>query len=687
MKGRAVHFKVSFLIICLLASIWGKAFSAEDKPESAPPVVQAVMCSTPPVIDGKLDDPCWVEAYKSEDFWRVDKGEPSPERTRIYICYDKEALYVAFYCFHSQPGKIKAMQKKRGGIIREDDFVEIGLDTYHTRKECYWFDITAGGTQRDRIPGGSGTKVEWRGDWKGVAKIVGDGWTAEMAIPWKILRFPRKTTVMGICAGRNIPYRDIWVVWPNLVTRWNLEKMADLVGLELPEVRRLPVVIPYVLGIAQEGNKREISAGLNMKQSFTSGLTATFTLNPDFKTIENEVESIDFSYTELYISDRRPFFTEGEGFFPSSTMFYTRRIEDIDAGIKLFGRVGKAKVGILDAFDIKRRNDLSGKLSYDFTTDSGIWIGGVHTSKIDSSNANLGFGAYYDYRKERGGSYYSEFTFLRTVVGGRKGNISSVHFGRWPGRGMGGFRFWVDFEDVEEGYTSWTAFIPEKNYWRVGVRTGYRKRYDEGLLRYCGTRLYVQRVESHADTLMYQGISFGGNIGIRRFGSSGANVGLSYYERPPNIARTVYWGLSGNGDDIYQGGDLGVSFGRKAGADYLYMNLNQGYRATEDLSFKLRGELRRMREPSEEVEYRELVVLTGNYDITSEHGVGFRAVYRYDFTGGLRLRSVLGKGDLNVCLTYRQAVRSGMDIYLILGDPNAERTQKRLAIKLLRPLF
>jgi len=186
---------------------------------------------------------------------------------------------------------------------------------------------------------------------------------------------------------------------------------------------------------------------------------------------------------------------------------------------------------------------------------------------------------------------------------------------------------------------------------------------------------------------MYQGISFGGNIGIRRFGSSRANVGLSYYERPPNIDRTVYLGLSWNGDDIYQGGDLGVSFGRKAGADYLYMNLNQGYRATEDLSFKLRGELRRMREPSEEVEYRELVVLTGNYDITSEHGVGFRAVYRYDFTGGLRLRSVLGKGDLNVCLTYRQAVRSGMDIYLILGDPNAERTQKRLAIKLLRPLF
>ncbi len=691
MNDHAICFKIGFLAICLFSALsWGKVLYAESQSISTPPVIHTVVCGTPPVIDGNLDDPCWDEAYKCEDFWRTDKDkpEPSPERTRVYICYDKEALYVAFYCFDREPDKIRAMQKKRGGMIWQDDVAELGLDTYHTHKECYWFDITAGGTQYDQIPGGSGTKVEWRGDWEGASEIAEDGWVAEMAIPWKVLRFPKNTTVMGIYAARGIPHRDdIWVMWPNLGTNWDSNKMADLVNLELPEIKHPPVVLPHILGIAHQDHRREISAGLNVKQPFGSGLTASLTVNPDFETIEDEVESIDFSYTERYISDRRPFFTEGTGFFPGSSMFYTRRIEDIDAGIKIFGRTGKARVGVLDVADIGHRNDFSGKFQYDPTPNSGIWAGGVHTSKIDSSNGNLGFGGYYEYKKEKGG-YYSGFALLKTVVGNKKGNIFSADAGGWSGGARGSY-VEISFRDVGEGYTSWAAFIPEENYWRVGLNTGLWRRYDESFIKQYSTWVNVEKAHSHADTLMYQGVSFGGYIGIRKLNTSGGHIGLSYYERPPSIDRTVDLGLGWNEDDIHQKGSVGMSVGKKASADYLYMNLNQGYKPTENLSFKLRGEFRRMKEPSEDAEYKELVMLTGNYDLTSEHSIGLRILHRYDFGDGedARVWSIFGNGNLNVCLTYRQAVRAGTDIFLILGDPNEDRTQKRFAMKIIRPLF
>ncbi len=683
--------KISLLVVCLfLILAWGKAVYAGDQPGDAPPVVHALICSTPPVIDGNLDDLCWDEAYKALDFWRMDKDEPepSPEKTKFYICYDEEALYVAFYCFDSEPNKIKAMEKKRGGMIWQDDVVELGLDTYHTHKECYWFDITAGGTQFDQIPGGSGTKVEWRGDWEGKSRIVEDGWIAEMAIPWNILRFPKDATIMGIYAARGVPHRDnMWIFWPDLGPNWDSNEMADLIDLELPEVKYPPVILPYVLGITHKDYRREISAGLNVKQLFASGLTASLTFNPDFKTIEEEVESIDFSYTERYIADRRPFFTEGEDFFPGSSMFYTRRIEDIDAGVKLFGRTGKTRIGILDAVDVKHRNDFSSKFQYDPTSDSGVWIGGTHTSKIDSSNSTVGFGGYYTHKREKGG-YYSGFEFLRNIVGKKNGNIFSMDIEKWSS-GMGGLYFEANFKNVGEGYTNWTAFVPEENYWGVDLDTGFWKRYDERLLRQYNVWISLDKAKSHADTLMHQGVDLGGGISIRRLNRSEIYASLSYYERSSNVDRTVNLGLNWNEDDIHQNGNVELSIGEKAGADYLYMNLNQGYKATEALSFKLRGEIRRMKEPSEGTEYKELVILTGNYDFTSEYGIGLRLMHLCDFSNerDAGIWSVLRKGDFNICLTYRQAVRAGTDIFLILGDPNEDRTQKRFAVKIIRPLF
>jgi hypothetical protein len=61
------------------------------------------------------------------------------------------------------------------------------------------------------------------------------------------------------------------------------------------------------------------------------------------------------------------------------------------------------------------------------------------------------------------------------------------------------------------------------------------------------------------------------------------------------------------------------------------------------------------------------VVLTTTYDITDERTVSARLVR--------------GDGNTNVYAAYRQRVRRGTDILVLVGDPNADEWVSRLAVK------
>jgi len=65
-------------------------------------------------------------------------------------------------------------------------------------------------------------------------------------------------------------------------------------------------------------------------------------------------------------------------------------------------------------------------------------------------------------------------------------------------------------------------------------------------------------------------------------------------------------------------------------------------------------------------------VLIINYDITTERGLGTRIVYR--------------DGNYNAFVTYRQSVRKGIDVFIIIGDPNADKMQQRALVKAIIPI-
>ena len=102
-------------------------------------------CSQAPVIDGKLDDPCWKTALKLDKFHLRGKGSVD-FTTTVRITYDEKNLYLGFEC-GSPPGKksIVADVTKKSGRVFEDDSMEIMVDPFRTGDRYYHFIVNANG--------------------------------------------------------------------------------------------------------------------------------------------------------------------------------------------------------------------------------------------------------------------------------------------------------------------------------------------------------------------------------------------------------------------------------------------------------------------------------------------------------------------------------------------------------------
>ena len=352
------------LIAVLAPALSGRAWAAEDQQPNGkrtPPTVQAVYVDTPPTIDGQLDDACWSQASRLEGFFLPGLEQEVPEETIGLICVDDQAFYVAVICRDRTPDDIVAVETRRNGEIWNDDSVEFALDPWHGHKEMYSFLVTPRGTQVEFIPGGSATKIEWRGDWTAAATRTDDGWQAEIAVPFSVLRYRPGQQTFGFTIARQFAQERLWCVYPQMGTTYDPTLTADLAGIHPPTIEPRPILMPYVTADFGDFVGRRFDTGLDVQYHMPSGLTALASLNPDFKQIEEVVEPISFSYTERYLPEVRPFFTTGqEGFFPREHLLYTRRIEDFDVGVKLFGTIGADSIGLLDATTLGSENALAG---------------------------------------------------------------------------------------------------------------------------------------------------------------------------------------------------------------------------------------------------------------------------------------------------------------------------------------
>ncbi len=318
-----------------------------------------------PRIDGVLDNPIWEEkALKIEDFLQFtpkEKGIPT-QKTVAYLGYDYKNLYVAFRCFDSEQKKIRASITNRDNII-DDDWVAIFLDTFDEKRRAFSFIINPLGIQLDAIRTEEGGNDRMDESWDTVfysdGRIDDEGFTVEIAIPFKSIRFPdAEEKVWNVFLGRNIARSGEITTWPSLS-----RDIPGLICQSQPMVIRARVekgknfeVMPILTSLKTKDTKIDVQPGLNFKWGISSDLTMDLTVNPDFSHIEADAPQIEVNQRyALYYSEKRPFFLEGMEIFqfPNDGLdiVYTRRIIDPAGGAKLTGKVGRFTYGLLTALD------------------------------------------------------------------------------------------------------------------------------------------------------------------------------------------------------------------------------------------------------------------------------------------------------------------------------------------------
>jgi len=334
------------------------SLAASKKPLIIPKLSMA------PKIDGVLDNPIWEkEALKIENFHQFspkEMGEPS-EKTVAYLGYDEKNLYFAFRCYDSQPKKLRASITTRDNCL-DDDWILIFLDTFNEKRRAFTFFINPVGVQGDAVRTEEGGNDRMDTSWDTVFASEGEiddkGYTLDMSIPFKSLRFPDKENkVWGLTIARNIPRKGEVILWPEFSKSIPglLTQEADIVIQGKVEKGGNLEVMPIFTSLKRESQKVDLQPGANLKYGANSDLTADFTLNPDFSHIEADAPQIDVNLRyALRYPEKRPFFLEGMEIFqfPEIEMVYTRRIIDLLWGGKVSGKAGRFAYGVLSAYDL-----------------------------------------------------------------------------------------------------------------------------------------------------------------------------------------------------------------------------------------------------------------------------------------------------------------------------------------------
>ena len=351
------------------------------------PSVTATFANEPPRIDGQLDDAIWQRAAVITEFVQRSpvEGAPATEDTEVYIAFDSTHLYIAMYAHYSNPGMVRANRVDRDRASFSDDTISVYFDTFLDQQRAFVFTLNGYGVQGDSLMGGGrgggfrggpggGTPTgdrSWDVLFDSSGTPVDDGWTAEMAIPFKSLRYPSGDTHRwGFQIARSIRGKNetvVWSPWSRDVSGF-MPQMGLLDGLRGLSTSRNFEILPTVTAIqarsldtstgtsrGQFTEEQQPEGGLNFKYGLTSNLTLDFTYNPDFSQIESDRPQIEVNQRfPLFFSELRPFFLEGQEVFDIRgpvNLIHTRTIVDPRYGAKLTGKLGKTTLGVLVAND------------------------------------------------------------------------------------------------------------------------------------------------------------------------------------------------------------------------------------------------------------------------------------------------------------------------------------------------
>ena len=349
--------------------------------------------TTPPVIDGVLDDAVWATATPLVDFTQAEpfEGNAATEQTVVRILYDDKNIYVGVVNSDSDMSRIVQVDARRDSSLSGQDSFQIIFDTFHDRQNGFIFGTTPVGLQYDaqvrnegeqqanaaptlgRSGGGSGLglNVNWDGAWDVKTHIGEKEWTAEFIIPLKTLRYGPPPQTWGVNFARAIERKRELVYWSPVSRAFTITRLSmagEMTNLNVPAPRNFKIM-PFGVGSANRNftpgakTDRDASFGVDAKIGVTSSLNLDLTYNTDFAQVEVDEQQVNLTRFNLLFPEKRPFFLENRGMLASGKsgevdLFFSRSIGisndgfgtpvPIAGGARLTGRVGGVNVGLLN---------------------------------------------------------------------------------------------------------------------------------------------------------------------------------------------------------------------------------------------------------------------------------------------------------------------------------------------------
>jgi hypothetical protein len=427
--------------------------------------VRAIKLSEPLRLDGELDEGVYTTNPPFGGFIQVvpKAGAPSSERTDVWVMFDATSMYVAARCWDSAPpDKWVANELRRDtNQLRQNDTFGVMFDTFYDRRSGFMFYTNPLGALADYSVVDEGqSNTDWNPVWDVRTGRFEGGWTVEMAIPFKTLRYRSGSgQVWGIQLRRSIRRKNEWtyltpvpasLAGPQALNR--ISAAGTLVDLDLPPASRNVEIKPYVISRLTTDRVRvppisddlDGDLGGDVKYGVTANLTADFTVNTDFAQVEIDEQQVNLTRFTLFFPEKRDFFLEGRGIFDfarggtsaapltsvatSDTpyLFYSRRIGlnrnrvvPIIAGGRLTGKAGGYAIGAMniqtDDEDVSRTEPTNFtvlRVKRDVLRRS--TIGAMFTNRSPSiahPDPNQGYGvdaAFSFYQNVSLGAYYAK---------------------------------------------------------------------------------------------------------------------------------------------------------------------------------------------------------------------------------------------------------------------------------------
>jgi hypothetical protein len=385
------------LATLLVAPAWAGAQPSIDGPD--PPAgsavvarddrgratVRAARLPTPLSLDGRLDEEIYSLVAPVGGFIQQlpRQGVPATEPTELWIFFDDENVYVAARCHDSQPSRIVANERRRDSrsMFQLNDNLTIVFDTFYDRRNGFFFQTNPVGAVRDQAIKDGAQNESWNTVWDVRAHRSDAGYTVEMVIPFKSLRYRNAgPQVWGVNVRRIVKWKNEvsnLTLVPASYGQAGVSQMgvaATLVGLETPARGKNLELKPYaVTALTTDraaripfANDGSLAGGFDAKYGLTRGLTADLTVNTDFAQVEEDQQQINLTRFNLQFPEKREFFLEGQGIFDFGgvtgqngggnvpVLLFSRRIGlsngqavPVIAGGRVTGKAGKFDVGAL----------------------------------------------------------------------------------------------------------------------------------------------------------------------------------------------------------------------------------------------------------------------------------------------------------------------------------------------------